>query len=112
MEEARVHKSFMKAYAQMNQQIMDEISDMLAENSRAIFLTGHSLGDALATLCSLDIQQMYCDIYIWRMSLWSYDANIKNHWRFSVQNDVSTKMPTSFLYEHVGRKVLLSTGGN
>jgi hypothetical protein len=55
----RVHKGFWEAWSTVRHQILDEMLSLVAEHGvRRIFVTGHSLGGALACLCSVEMQQI------------------------------------------------------
>ena len=51
----RVHEGFCAAYEAVSDQILDEIKK---RKPARVYVTGHSLGGALATLAALDIAQM------------------------------------------------------
>jgi predicted lipase len=53
----QVHKGFWRAYLEVRGEVLLTIKAMLASYSQLkIFVTGHSLGAALATLCAADIR--------------------------------------------------------
>lgn len=56
----RVHSGFLKAYRNVREDVRTQVSDYLSqvEGDRQVFVTGHSLGAALATLCALDLREM------------------------------------------------------
>lgn len=78
----------------------------------------------LATICSLDVrlclQYAKKEVlvstfgsprvgnFFWRIV---YEHTIDIHWRFAMQADIVTMMPR-FGYHHVGKQVLLASGGN
>jgi len=118
---AKVHKGFASAYNSVSELIIEKISELLSGSARPICITGHSLGGALATLCSLDIltslghQQIYvttfgspkCGNMYWRKL---YDNLIQNHWRFAMRTDIVTTIPR-LGYNHVGKRVALTNTG-
>ena len=53
--EARAHKGFVDLYAQLREGVRAKVRNLLTPETRAVVLTGHSLGGALATLAALDL---------------------------------------------------------
>lgn len=97
---------------------------MVAVNPRPIMLTGHSLGGALATICSLDlILSLHLekkDILVSTFGsprvgnfYWAelYDKILPIHWRFGLEKDLISTMP-KIGYRHVGNRVLMTESGN
>lgn len=121
---AKIHTGFLKAYTSISHQVIDEVRQMLLKGERPIFLCGHSLGGALATLCAADLHLSLsvptstisvstfgsprCGNRFWASM---YDQIIQRHWRFEVETDIVTKVPSSHFYTHVGKKVLLTPTG-
>ncbi|GAB0489992.1 hypothetical protein MMPV_001219 [Pyropia vietnamensis] len=120
---AKIHKGFALAYASVAAPLLRRLQSLLAERRRPIFLTGHSLGGALATICSFDL---FLRLGLGRRELFVstfgaprpgndafrrlYDAKIPIHWRIVVGPDVVAKLP-KVGYRHVGKKVLLNSSG-
>lgn len=57
----RVHSGFLKAYRSVREQVFEEVNNKIremelpADQKIPVFVTGHSLGGGLATLCALDL---------------------------------------------------------
>jgi predicted lipase len=51
----KVHAGFLAAYATVRQDVVSTVSVLLKQKKREVFVTGHSLGAALATLAAYDI---------------------------------------------------------
>ena len=121
---AKIHKGFAVAYASVAHRVMSGIKRLHDENPRPIFLTGHSLGGALATICSLDV---WVKLRISRRSIFVstfgsprvgneafkrvYNSVIVLHWRIVVDPDMVAKLPKG-MFRHVGKKVTLTQHGD
>lgn len=122
-EAAKIHKGFAIAYASVAHRVMRRIKKLIDERPRPVFLTGHSLGGALATICSLDV---WIKLRISRRQIFVstfgsprvgneafrriYNSVIALHWRIVVDPDMIAKLP-KVGYRHVGKKVLLTAFG-
>lgn len=120
---AKIHKGFACAYASVAKRVMRRIKALLDEHSRPVFLTGHSLGGALATICSLDV---WVKLRISRRQIFVstfgsprvgnnafmriYNSVIALHWRIVIDPDMVAKLP-KVGYRHVGKKVLMTPDG-
>lgn len=110
-----VHEGFYKAYLSVRESIHDLIMNHLQDDDR-FFISGHSLGGALALLCSLDIQYNYgADREIFTVTLGqprtgnqafknSTNRRLKNYYRFVNGDDVVPKVP-KLGYAHAGELV-------
>ncbi len=122
-EAAKIHKGFALAYASVAERVMTCIKRLIDQKPRPVFLTGHSLGGALATICSLDV---WIKLRISRRQIFVstfgsprvgneafsriYDSVIALHWRIVVDSDMVAKLPKG-MFRHVGKKVLLTPHG-
>ena len=108
-----VHRGFKKALQDVWPDLEDYISN-LQNNNRKIWMTGHSLGAALATLAA--------DRYGNIQGLYTYgsprvgdqdfkeDFNV-NAYRFVNNSDIVTKVPPANMYCHVGELKYIDSGG-
>lgn len=121
---AKIHKGFAVAYAAIAQRLLAVVRKLQSERRRPVYLTGHSLGGALATVCSLDLYltQRLTSKEIFVSSFGAprvgnrqfssvYNACIPIHWRIVVAPDVVAKLP-KVGYKHVGKKVLITVDGD
>lgn len=121
---AKVHKGFAVAYGAVASQLLSIVKKLQDQKRRPVFLTGHSLGGALATLCSLDLflrlgmtrKEIFVSTFgaprVGNRCFWNiYDENVPIHWRIVVGPDVVAKLP-KVGYAHVGKKVLLTVDGD
>lgn len=120
---AKVHSGFAIAYNKIKNDVISITSLLLSEKMRPIFFTGHSLGGALATLSSLDVQ-LTLGMNPTKLSVSSfgsprvgnnsfqqiYDEVIPTHWRFVAGGDLISRLP-KLGYKHVGKKVVLTSTG-
>lgn len=123
-QDAKIHRGFAEAYKSVGARVMQRIKNMYEERPHPVFLTGHSLGGALATICAYDCvlrldlgaKDLYVATYgsprvgngAFRRL---YDEAVPASWRVSVAADIVTKLP-KVGYEHVGKKVMLTTAGD
>ena len=108
-----VHRGFKSALDEVWDGLENHISN-LQENNRKIWMTGHSLGAALATLAA--------DRYGNIQGLYTYgsprvgdqdfkeDFNV-NTYRFVNNNDIVTKVPPASMYLHVGELKYIDSDG-
>jgi len=120
---AQIHRGFASAYASIAPRLITKLQSLLIERRRPVFLTGHSLGGALAMICSFDVHTRLglpaSEILVSTFgapraaneSFRSvYDSHIPTCWRVVVGPDVVAKLP-KVGYKHVGKKVLLTRDG-
>lgn len=123
-----IHKGFDLAYNSLRDGILEDIRKSLSEiPSRRVFLTGHSLGAAIATLCAFDcrltlgIAEDRCTLITFgspRVGNQSFTRRfavvVPDCWRVLNRRDFITNNPRRFLrgYEHVPRGVLIDDSGN
>jgi triacylglycerol lipase len=111
---AKMHRGFARAYFS----VRDEIHEYLKNNAIAqVTVTGHSLGGALATLCSVDIQynfsnQVTVESYTYGAPkvgnsgfVESYNRRVPNTYRFVHGIDLVPGLPRFWQgYHHVAQK--------
>lgn len=124
--DALLHKGFAQAYTHVAPALMTSLRRLYGRRPRPVFLTGHSLGGSLATLCSLDIALRLGlerrDIFVStfgaprvgnRAFRDAYNGVVPVHWRLILAPDVVAKLPLpSVGYTHVGKKVLLTSASD
>lgn len=115
----RVHKGFYQAYLS----VRDKIKQLIVESDELgskFFISGHSLGGALALLCALDIQYNYylcTQEKVFLITLGqprvgneafcnSTDRRLKSYFRFRNGNDIVPEYP-KIGYEHCGKQIKL-----
>ena len=122
---AEVHKGFIEAYRSVSEKVLKNVSDMISDRrigQNAVYLCGHSLGGALATICSLDLALSldWKDVYVSTFGsprcgnlMWSrlYDRVVPAHWRVAMRSDIVTTIP-KMGYAHVGNLVALTSSGD
>lgn len=120
----KIHKGFACAYRSVADEIMEQVRILRERKQRPVFLTGHSLGGALATICSLDL---WVKLDISRREIFVstfgsprvgnkdfarvYKEVVPLHWRIVVDPDMVAKLP-NVGYAHVGKKVVLTPHGD
>lgn len=120
----RIHKGFATAYKSVMDEVVSRVRLLRKEKPRPVFLTGHSLGGALATICSLDL---WVKLKINRREIFVstfgsprvgnsdfatvYREVVPLHWRIVVAPDMIAKLPRVG-YKHVGKKVVLTPQGD
>ncbi|OQR90224.1 Lipase domain protein [Achlya hypogyna] len=121
-----VHGGFWDAYQSVAARVLERLAALNRETPRAMFFTGHSLGGALATLCSLDAATVYggnrvacttfgCPRVGGNAYKRVYNAAVPAHCRFVNAQDPVCHTPIRTLWDsftEVGTTVLLDALGN
>lgn len=123
-QNAKLHRGFAEAYTSVATKVMQTIHCLYKERPRPVFLTGHSLGGALATICAYDcvlrLELGAKDLYVATYGSPRvgnsafrrlYDEAVPATWRVLIAPDIVTKLP-KVGYEHVGKKVMLTSAGD
>ena len=113
-ETGRVHKGFNTEVAKIIDRI--EITLQQMRGAKALYLTGHSLGGAMATIAAgkLEHVNFLCTFGSPRTGWGQYVKNITcRHVRFVNNNDIVPSVPPSFLmYKHHGELMYINYYGN
>ena len=113
---AHVHAGFLDAASGVFAAIQPCVASLVADGQRTLWLTGHSLGGALATLCAHMFTKVQ-GVYVFgspRVGDSAFAAHYARLlWRFSNHSDVVVTVPPNWSlpfgfareYQHVGRSV-------
>jgi len=69
------HKGFVRYYSSIRESVLNEVERLIAQSQqngnpcKELLLSGHSLGGAMANLCSVDLAAKYPQ---YKVSLWTY----------------------------------------
>ncbi len=107
----KVDKGFYKAYEYLKNELINKIKKITQKyNTKNIFLTGHSLGAAIATLLSYDILNYYDYLHLSHLITFgsprvgnkyfveSFKKFNLNHYRITHNNDIVPHLPEEFFY--------------
>eukprot|EP00127_Corallochytrium_limacisporum_P005378 Clim_evm54s203 gene=Clim_evmTU54s203 len=123
-----VHEGFFNAWMALKKDVMAMAEKLQAENpGQPLYVTGHSLGGALATLCAMSLALEMPNVPLVVYTFGSprvgnivfaqlYNRLVPNTFRVVNDGDVVTGIPGfKFLksrYQHVGNKVIFDRAGN
>lgn len=113
---AAVHKGFYNAYLSIARQINLAAKSLLANCQHChIYVTGHSLGGAIATLAAADLYSLTPDLTLYTFGsprvgdltfATYFDKIVPDTWRIVHKNDLVPHIPQRFLgFRHVSREV-------
>jgi hypothetical protein len=120
-----VHAGFLEDFQAIGGPVVDRVKSLFAGSGagRPIYVTGHSLGGALAVLCALELVREkipVTGVYTFgqprvgnRAFADLYDARLADRtWRLVNANDLVPRLPGRLLgYRHCGQEILLAGGG-
>ncbi|BDA48953.1 probable phospholipase A1 EG1, chloroplastic/mitochondrial at C-terminar half [Coccomyxa sp. Obi] len=139
-DEIWVHEGFNEAYQSVKPRVLDIFDEIIGEcvNSRLpggnkseddrwrVYLTGHSMGGALATLCAYELAARdYKNVPAPAVTMYSfgqprvgnlpfstdYDELVPDSWRVKNANDIVTRIPSLLGYHHIGVEVQMFPDG-
>ena len=110
-----IHSGFAAIYKACRQQIMNTLSAM--DSSKQLFITGHSLGGALAVLCSLDatVNTVYNNPVMYNFGsprvgnlkfVQAYNEVIDNSVRIVNTNDIVPLLPPAVVHPPLSNELL------
>ena len=112
------HEGFFLEYKKLEKTICSSIKKLKSENSqRKLYIVGHSLGGAIATVASHIIDEDVECVYTFgapKACTWGTSKKYKsNHIRFVNNNDVVTRVPFWWIgFRHVGSLYYMNFYGN
>ncbi|MEW5315853.1 MAG: hypothetical protein WDW38_007255 [Sanguina aurantia] len=127
--EVMVHKGFLTAYDAVRKQVvglLDQITSSPGETGWKVYVTGHSLGGALATLCAYELAcRQDTNHGVSHISMYTYGAprvgnkafaalfneKVPDSWRVTNSNDIIPSIPRLMGYCHVKHSVSLGADG-
>jgi triacylglycerol lipase len=107
----RVHSGFFKAYRSVREKVREKVLEYLpgGQSDVQVYVTGHSLGGALATLCALDLQEMFRKMNLQGIAITIYtfgsprvgtkrfanyfNGKILDSWRIANNEDIIPTVP-------------------
>ncbi|MFX0116099.1 MAG: lipase family protein [Candidatus Hodarchaeota archaeon] len=94
----RVHSGFLKAYRSVRSTMHEKVLEYVSgrPNDAKVFVTGHSLGGALATLCALDLQEMFIKKNLDEIPITIYTFGSPRVGTKRFANYFNTKIPDSW----------------
>ncbi len=121
----RVHRGFSKALNYVWEDMEEEVEKLLDEKRRKIWITGHSLGAALATLAMARLNALGEDIPLAGLYTFGqprtggknfakkFNSELKDiSYRVVNNNDVVTRVPPrDFGYSHIGQLEYIDSDG-
>lgn len=135
-KDAKVHEGFMNVYKSLRDELRATVLKMLKEDSKlnSIFVTGHSLGGALANLCAVDMDFYYNQGDGKKVIPGGYDFNLvtfgsprvgdakfanyvnsiprlKRNIRVINQDDIVSQIPVTSDFIHAGTSANFHAGG-
>lgn len=110
-----IHSGFMKAYSSVGRDIVDLLAEHQTKDKK-LYVTGHSLGGALATIAATDIAPDQVYTYGSPRVMGVRAAKEYDQWacpthRVAISGDLVTRLPKPLFYRHVGKLYYFSVEG-
>eukprot|EP00668_Euglena_longa_P012500 GGOE01014955.1.p1 GENE.GGOE01014955.1~~GGOE01014955.1.p1 ORF type:complete len:1132 (+),score=268.54 GGOE01014955.1:77-3472(+) len=120
----RVHKGFYAAWKALRVEMLQKLAEAVDESGTCkIYISGHSLGGAIATLAAYEVSRAYPDHQVVLYTFGSprvgnvefcryFDKQVPCMWRIENEKDVvPTVPPTTAFYHHAGKLVRIDGDG-
>ena len=110
------HEGFYIEYMKLHDKIKDKVDDLLEKKERPLYIAGHSLGGAMATVCACHWPNAH-EVYTYGAPRALSRRRAKElkvpHKRHVNNNDVVPKVPPALLfYKHHGELCYINYYGN
>lgn len=125
--EVMVHNGFLTAYLSVRSALLGQLKQICGTNGGSaaepwtIYVTGHSLGGALATIFAYDCSDLNLgDVQMYNFGsprvgtkkfAEEFAKKVNSSWRFSNTSDIIPTVPRFLGYRHVDRSVQIDEGG-
>lgn len=111
------HEGFYIEYMKLHDKIKDKVKNLLQRSKRELYICGHSLGGAIATICAVHFPLEATALYTYGSPRALSRSRAKEfcvqHKRHVNNNDVVPKVPPAFIgYRHVGELCYINYYGN
>ena len=118
----KVHTGFITKWHAIREWILSRISYLITKGIDTIIVSGHSLGGAIACLCSLDIiynlgnklKDVFCYVFGCpkvgnKDFVDSFNKRVKNFWSFRNGLDFICNLPPFFWYRKIKKHIVIGT---
>lgn len=118
-EHGTAHSGFVEALAQVSSDLRQSIDERLQENpGKRVWITGHSMGGALATLFAIEHPDLVTAVYTFGAPR-AVGRQLAGHCQASLplfrivnNNDLVPRLPSPPFYEHIGSTYFLTAERN